>query len=220
VAFSPDGQCLASAEGSSFVLRETTVSPEMQQRREANALVADLFEQVGLRADVLERLRTAHGLSPAVRREALAVAQAYVANAFTLNVFARERVRLPGAEMSGYRNALSCSEEACRLEPQNGDYLNTLGAAYYRVSNYELALATLLRSEEINQPQSQGSMPAALAFLAMTRHHLGHPEEAKAELQRLRERMKDPRWAQDGKAQGFLREAEALLAEPETPGGK
>jgi hypothetical protein len=39
-------------------------------------------------------------------------------------------------------------------------------------------------------------------------------------LQRLRERMNDPRWAQDAEAQGFLRETEALLTNPKTPGDK
>ena len=54
----------------------------------------------------------------------------------------------------------------------------------------------------------------------MTQQQLGHAKEAQAELQRLRERMKDPRWAQDAEAQGFLREAEELLAKPKTPGSK
>jgi hypothetical protein len=66
----------------------------------------------------------------------------------------------------------------------------------------------------------QGLIPRDLAFLAMTQHQLGHAKEAQAELQRLRERMKDPRWAQDDEAQGFLREAESLLAKPKTPGSK
>jgi hypothetical protein len=54
----------------------------------------------------------------------------------------------------------------------------------------------------------------------MTQQQLGHAKEAQAELQSLRERMKDPRWAKDDEAKGFLREAEALLAKPKTPGGK
>jgi len=70
----------------------------------------------------------------------------------------------------------------------------------------------------INKAQFQRSIPADLAFLAMTQQQLGHAKEAQAELQRLRERMKDPRWAQDAEAQGFLREAEALLAISKTPG--
>jgi hypothetical protein len=54
----------------------------------------------------------------------------------------------------------------------------------------------------------------------MTHQQLGHAKEAQAELRRLRERMKDPRWAQDAEAQGFLREVEALLAKPKTPGSE
>ncbi len=99
-------------------------------------------------------------------------------------------------------------------------YLNTLGVAYYRVGNYEKALDVLLRSDKINALRDKGSHPADLAFLAMTQQQLGHAKEAQAELQRLRERMKDPRSAQDAEAQGFLREAEELLAKPKTPGSK
>jgi tetratricopeptide (TPR) repeat protein len=129
-------------------------------------------------------------------------------------------VKSPGGATSGYRQALRYSEEACQLESENGLLLNTQGLAYYRVGDYEKALATLLRSDQINKTQNQGSLPANLAFLAMTQQRLGHAKEAQAELQRLRERMKDPRLAKDDEAQGFLREAEALLAKPKTPRGK
>jgi hypothetical protein len=64
------------------------------------------------------------------------------------------------------------------------------------------------------------SGPADLAYLAMTHLQLGHAKETEAELQLVRVRMKDPRWAQDAQAQGFLREAEALLLNPKTPGSK
>ena len=96
--------------------------------------------------------------------------------------------------MSGYRKALRYSEEACQLEPENGDFLSTLGVAYYRVGNYEKALDVLLRSDKINALKDKGSRPADLAFLAMTHQQLGHTKEAEAKLQLLRERMKDPRW--------------------------
>jgi hypothetical protein len=54
----------------------------------------------------------------------------------------------------------------------------------------------------------------------MTQQHVGHAQEAQAYLQRLRECMKKPSWAQNGDAQDILREAEALLAQPATPCGK
>jgi hypothetical protein len=211
LAFSPDGQCLASAEGDSLVLRDTVISPEMQQRRQANALVGDLFGQLGFRADVLESLRKAHGLSPAVRREALASAEAYAEDAFTFNQLAWEQLKTPGKEMADYRKGLRYSEAACRLEPNNGDYVNTLGVAHYRLGNNEKALELLQRSDKIRQTELKVSVPEDLAFLAMAHHRLSHAKEAQAYLQQLRERMKDPRWARNAEAQGFLREAEELI---------
>jgi hypothetical protein len=93
--------------------------------------------------------------------------------------------------------------------------LNTLGVAQYRVGRYDDALATLTKSEKLNATK-EGSLPADLAFLAMTQHQLGKKDEAKATLGLLREVMKQPRWTQDAESVGFLREAEELIdvAEP------
>ena len=120
----------------------------------------------------------------------------------------------------GEDEALRFSEEACRNEPENGYLLTTLGMAYYRAGNYEKARDTLLRSDAINKTQHARAPVANLAFLAMTLEHLGHAKEAEAKFQLLRERMRDPRSAQAAEAQGFLREAEELLAKPKAPGSK
>ena len=56
-----------------------------------------------------------------------------------------------------------------------------------------------------------GIQPADLAFLAMAHQQLGHKEQARAALARLRELMKQPVWKQNAEAQGFLREAEGLI---------
>jgi hypothetical protein len=221
VAFSSGGQRLASTNNDGSIdLRELSIAPEVQERRVANQVVADLFRQLGLRTDVLERLRTVPGLSPSRRQAALAAAQTYPENASALNVLAWELVKPPGRELSSYRQALRYSEAACQLEPGNGVYLTTLGVAHYRVGNDDKVLAMLLRSDQIHQNQYQGPLPANLAFLAMAQQRLGLAQEAQTGLLRLRERMKDPRWAQDAETQGFLREAEALLTKPKTPGSQ
>ena len=219
VAFSPDGQRLASAnmDGSIHLWETASVSREILDRRATNQMVADLFGQMPLRADVLERLGTLPGMSPSRRQEVLAVAHTYPEDSSALNNLAGELVRLPGGEMSGYRKALRFSEEACQLEPENGDFLNTLGVAYYRVGNYEKGLDVLARSDQINALKDKGSRPTDLAFLAMAHQQLGHAKEAEAKLQLLREQMKDPRSAKDAGAQVFLREAEELLAKPKAP---
>jgi tetratricopeptide (TPR) repeat protein len=221
VAFSPDGQRLASANmNGSLHLWETSVSPEVQERRATNQVVADQFDELGLRAEVLEALQTLPGLDPSRRQAALAAAQTYLENPRALNDRAWKLVKVPGREMSDYRQALRYSEAACRLEPEKGVYLTTLGVAHCRVGNHDKALETLLRADQINQNHYEGSIPTDLAFLAMTQQHLGHAQEAQAGFQYLRERMKDPRWAQDAEKRGFLREAEALLTKPQTPGGR
>jgi WD40 repeat protein/serine/threonine protein kinase len=78
VAFSPDGQRLASAHRGDIInLWERSVPPEIQSRRAARQLVADLFRQRGRRADVLEWLKTVPGMSPSRRQEAIRVTQTY-----------------------------------------------------------------------------------------------------------------------------------------------
>jgi tetratricopeptide (TPR) repeat protein len=221
VAFSTDGQRLASAndDGSIHLWETASVSREAAHLRATNQTVADLFVQMLLRADVLERLRTLPGMSPSRRQEALAVAQTYPENPNELNKLAWELVKPPGGEMSGHRKALRFSEEACQLEPENGDFVSTLGVACYRVGNYEKALDVLSRSDKINGLR-EGSRPTDLAFLAMAHQQLGHTKEAAAKLQLLRERMNDPRFAKDAGAQVFLREAEELLSKPKPPSSK
>jgi hypothetical protein len=114
------------------------------------------------------------------------------------------------AGKEAYARALRQAEAVGRLVPNNGVALNTLGVAQYRAQRYADALATLTQSAKLNATK-EGSQPADLAFLAMTQHQLGQKNEAKAPLDRLREIMKQPRWAQNTEAVGFLREAEELI---------
>ena len=127
--------------------------------------------------------------------------------------------RRPVAEPPGGL-ALGYSEEACQLEPEDGSFLSTLGVAYDRVRNGGKALDVLVRSDKLSALEEKGFGPADLAFLAMTHQQLGHAKEAEAKLQHLRERMKVLRPAQAAQAQGFLREAEELLAKLKVPGSR
>ena len=68
-------------------------------------------------------------------------------------------MKLPGGEMSGYRKALPYSEEACRLKPKDGDFLNTLGVAYYRVGNYEKALDVLSLGPDPRESETKALTP-------------------------------------------------------------
>jgi eukaryotic-like serine/threonine-protein kinase len=222
VEFSPDGEHLAAtcADLGSTSLWDASITPELRQRRGVSQRVMGLFREIGLRADVVQRLQTMPGMSPSGRQEAIGAALRCPENPWLLDALALELVKRPGGESSGYRKALRYCDVACQIDSNNGRLLNTLGMAHYRVGNFEKSLAALLRSDEIKTPHAEGSIPANLAFLAMTQQQLGHAKEAQAELERLRERLKEPRWSEDDEVQGFLHEAEALLAKPKTPGGK
>jgi tetratricopeptide (TPR) repeat protein len=125
-----------------------------------------------------------------------------------------EAIRIPSGlnATHAYALALRQAEAAVRLDPGAGSIVNTLGVAQYRTGRYAEALATLTKSEKLNIAQV-GIHPGDLAFLAMAQHQLGKTDEAKAMLGRLRELMKQPRWANDAEAQGFLREAEGLVGD-------
>ncbi|MBI3466590.1 MAG: protein kinase [Planctomycetes bacterium] len=120
-------------------------------------------------------------------------------------------IREADRSVEEYRRALGDAEKVCRLVPDNGVYLNTLGIARYRVGQYEYAAVTLRLSDQFNSKAFGQSHPADLAFLAMAHHRIGHAEEAQKLLDRLRKSLQDPRWKDDAEPQAFLREAEALI---------
>jgi WD40 repeat protein/serine/threonine protein kinase len=178
---------------------------------EAVRLVESLFDQPLPRADVLEALRAKPGLSAVLRQRALALAETWTEDPERLNEASWEVVRRPGAGVEAYRRALHLAEAACRLDPEDGDYLQTLAAAHYRLGQYPQALARATEADRLNAPENKGSHPVDLAVLAMTQHQLGRKEQALAMLQRLRQAIKKAEWAEDEDYQDLLREAEALL---------
>jgi Flp pilus assembly protein TadD len=220
VAFSPDGQRLASAsEDKTVKLWETVRLPletlrQRDLREQAFNLVESLFATHLRQTEVLQALRENPRLSEALRQTALTVLETYRQDPEPLNNASWEVVCKPHASADAYRHALLQAEEACRLEPQNGTYLNTLGVAQYRGGQYEAAAQTLARSEKLNTTPKDGPRPDDLAFLAMAQYQLGRKEQAQATLARLREAIKGSRSTRNLQSAAFLREAAALLEAP------
>jgi tetratricopeptide (TPR) repeat protein len=183
-------------------------------RGQVESLVSSSFARLLLRADVLDSLRADPTLDPAVRAAALALAETWPESPGDLNGVAWMLAAFPDPPEADSRRGLRLAETACQLDPDNWFHFNTLGVAQYRAGQYEKALATLKRSNEL----SGNRQPANLAFLAMTQHRLNRGEAARATLQRLRAVMKDPDIADAGENQDFLHEAEAVLSNsPELP---
>ena len=190
-------------------------------RREARDLVQFLFGKELARDQVLDTIGHHPAISEAVRRESLALAKDWLpdveVDAHQLNDASWAVVRRPDAKPDEYKRALHQAETACRVVPGSWEYLTSLGVAQYRVGRFPEALATLTRSDETYSKVAKRSRPADLAFLAMTQYQLGKKAEAQATLVRLQEAMKDPSFAKDEEAQGFLREAEGCLPRKGAP---
>jgi tetratricopeptide (TPR) repeat protein len=212
VCFNPDGTRLASGslDQTVKVWESRPASPDALRKRALVEKVDALFPQLLLKERVLPELRKDTWLSKADRRFALQVARNHTENLAQLNDAAWNVVRARGLHKELYAQALRQAEAAVEAAPDNGYYLNTLGVARYRVGDYANALHALTQSEKLNWTKN-GPQPADVAFLAMAQHQLGKKDEAKATLARLREIMKQPGWANNADAQGFLRETETLI---------
>jgi WD40 repeat protein len=207
------------------IRQDKTMTAEVRARalalaesRSASALTHQAEHQVNtlyarpmFRSEVLASLRDDSTLSEPVRRQALALAEQLPENARNLDIASWEVVRAPGAGAAAYDRALRQAEAACRLVPDDGNYLNTLGAAQYRAGNYHDAVSTLTRSGPLNAAVHDGPLPEDLAFLALAQYRLGQTAQARGTLGRLREAMKNQKWAEDDEdAQSIAREAETI----------
>jgi tetratricopeptide (TPR) repeat protein len=186
-----------------------------QVRYEAARVAEPLFDEPLLRSDVLATLRADAGLSDPVRQEALKLAETLPENASRLNEASWAVVRQPGEGAAAYQRALRQVEAACRLAPDNANFTNTLGLAFYRVGQYAEAVATLKKS--LPGDASNGVDACDLYFLSMCHARLGNAakarecfESAKDSQQRNATRL--PGQAEDWNQ--FRNEAEALLAKP------
>jgi tetratricopeptide (TPR) repeat protein len=211
VAFSPDGRAIVSGGFDGTVrLWETGPPPGgTDPRRTAAAareVVDDLFQKYTFSSAVLTALPAEKGLAPEVRVAALRIAKARGDNPYPLNQQAWTVVQKPGGAADAYALALRKAEAAQRVDPEHGPIQTTLGAAQFRTGQYQEAVATLTKAEQINQ-----GVPSDLAFLAMAQHQLGRAGEAQATLVRLREVLKKPEWVNDATSQALWSEAEELL---------
>jgi hypothetical protein len=255
-AFSPDGIQIVTASWDrtariwdSVPYRERF--PAIQRRREVLVRVAPLVRDGFASGRTPDQVRSAllgdPALSPAERQAVQAAlsrlvdlqAEAWIM-AQRLNEAAWDVVRYAAVEPEAGAQALRDARRAVELAPEDGLILNTLGVAQYRMEQYEEALATLKRSDELNsRPEnprnrdaSQGAgtstkppeevvsdfgLPGDVAFIAMSLYKLGRAEEAHGALARLQKLMRQARWIKDEESQSFLREAESLiLGQPAT----
>lgn len=211
---SPNGRIIASLTLDNVARKwdGTPSSAELRARREALGEVRVQLKMAASERDYFDRIRRDPTISDEVRRQALKLADGLwkdeaVSRSSELNRESWDVVKVPLREEASYRDALRKAEQACRLQPNDPNALNTLGVARYRAGLYREALTTLTRSNDLNR----GEQPGDLAFLAMSQQRVGQTDVASATLERLRKIMKAGNQQADQENQSFLREAEMLI---------
>jgi WD40 repeat protein len=210
VGFSPDGTQLAAAggDGTIRIWDGRPLSADTPGQCEALGLLRSLFEKPLRKEDVIEYVNTCPTVTPPARTLALALAERYheETDPERYHQAAWSVVRRPYLNAFQYRFALRQAEAACRLAPERAAYKTALGVARYRVGQYQETVEALTPAGRADK-----AGPADLAFLTMAQCRLKQMAQAETTLGRLRETMKEPAWAADEQAGGFLREAEAVL---------
>jgi WD40 repeat protein len=209
VAFDPDGRRIVSSSWDRTVkiLDARTWTPELRAETESIGLINHKLETGTLKENLIEAIATDITISDKVRVVAQSLAERFQERPEALNGVSWMIVARPDHSQERYLWALRRAERACQLAPDDGNFLNTLGIAQFRVGDYAKAVDTLTRSENLNSKEYGQSIPADLAFLAMAQDELGRHHEAQEILQRLRTTITLPDFANDAESQGFLREA-------------
>jgi tricorn protease-like protein len=212
VRFSPDSLRIAScSEDAVKVWEACKVPAEVWRKRAIVTRAAQLFNVIGLRGPTQARLRTELALSESeygFAQELMRESNDWSPE--KLNEAAWEVVRTSRLPMDRYVLALRQAEAAVSSARDNRAFLKTWGIAQFRVGEYAQAANIHVCTEKLNA-DNDNSDPTDLAFWAMTQYHLGQKQQAQANLIRLRAAMKQPDWATDADALGFLREAEELI---------
>jgi hypothetical protein len=146
--------------------------------------VDSLFEKRLLREEVQAALRRDPTLDENDRRFALEVALSHREEPWAWNVAAWDVVKVRGSGKGACARALRHAEAAFHLTPENGNILNTLGVAQYRVGRYAEALATRTKSDKLNATK-EGSLRADLTFLAMTQASTRQEGRIKVSVRRI-----------------------------------
>lgn len=181
-------------------------------------MIRGLYAALVTPEEVIEHIKRDPALSEPERGDALRRAERYRGNPVALNEASWYIVRQPNSTSAQYERALRLAQEAVRAAPKDGNILNTLGVAQYRVGQYREAVETLTESDRMNSAapavpsrRPQGSVPADLAFLAMAHHQLGQKQQALEWLDKLQESIAQPGAPRQSESGSFLQEAETLI---------
>jgi tetratricopeptide (TPR) repeat protein len=96
-------------------------------------------------------------------------------NASSQNLVAWLFATWPDLQFRHPQRAVELAKKAVELVPQEGNYWNTLGVAYYRAGDWNAAMAALMKSTELLH---EDLLSFNAFFLAMAQCRLGNKDEA------------------------------------------
>ncbi len=183
-------------------------------RSGADAIISPLFASLLIREDVIAALRAQPADDPHVQAACLELAASWTESAMDCDNAGCDLVYWPGKPDASYQRGLRLIKAAWRLEPNNGEVLKDLGVAQYRCGLVAEALTSLTRAAVLDKEKEKDWI--YLAFLAMAQSRLGHSEEARHTLKRLRQVIPNLDDSQ-GTAKALLREAETIQLDEAFP---
>ncbi len=212
VAFSPDGARFASA-GFDNAVRLWEIEPppghaaQVQRRDEladtVRPLVGRLFDEIGFSLDVAAHVPP---MAEEQRTQALRMIRAREENPVDFADRAWAVLLRPDATMAEYREAMSDTRRARRLQPGRG---TLMGAALYRTGALKEARRVLERREEEYARDPRWPRPDNTAFFVMALKRLGLDAAAGKAYARLQRRIAKPRGGADVVA--LMAEVKAIM---------
>jgi eukaryotic-like serine/threonine-protein kinase len=149
--------------------RKAVLGPEHPKTLESMNNIAVTYSALGRYAESLHL----HQQTLALRKIKLGAGHRATLN--SLNAVAWLLATAPDTTVRNPRKALEMAQEAVKRAPTKDDYWNTLGAAHYRLGNYQAALPALAKSMDLRK----GGEATDWFFLSMIHQHLGHKDEAR-----------------------------------------
>jgi len=194
VAVSPDGSTLASLSAdrrfrlwnatpvAGRLAARTAAAARRLYKDDARRRVDALYEKHLHKQAVVEALQEASGLERPQRAAAILEARSRNDSPSILFERAIEVVCAAGRTPTEYLRALEAAEVCAELAPDGVLGHGLLGAAQYRMGEFERALASFERADVVDRTFGTGEGPGAagLFFRAMTFERLGRTKEARS----------------------------------------
>jgi WD40 repeat protein len=193
------------------VWNATPLPEESLYARPAKKHIDELAKQLGLKEEIQARVEADTEMSAPLRKAALKQLETFAEDPNELNDLAWLVVVKASRPAKDYEFALRQVQRSCELSP-NTYRVHTLGVAYYRIGDYQKALATLRKAIAMRPEKERKEDVWDLPFLAMIHQRLGQPDQARTYLKNLRDLAKQSRdTAAEAQYRALLAEAEELI---------